>query len=98
MNKRELVIRVAAACDLSEAATEVALQAVLDVIAEAMAEGERISLPNFGVFECRRRQLPQGFLRNLPAPSGDGSFRAPTFKPATALRRKMKGSVPENAS
>ena len=50
MNKGELIAALAAKTEMTKKDSETALNAVLDVIAESMAKGEKVQLIGFGTF------------------------------------------------
>lgn len=60
MNKGELVDEIASKASISKKDTEAALTAALEVIVEAVAAGDRVSLVGFGSFESRERQAREG--------------------------------------
>jgi len=55
MNKNGLIAEVSKRTGASKADTGRAIDAAMDVIREAVAKGDRISLVGFGTFERRRR-------------------------------------------
>lgn len=62
MNKGELIAALAAKTEMTKKDSEAALNAVLDVIAESMAKGEKVQLIGFGTFEAKNR--PARVARN----------------------------------
>ena len=60
MNKKEFTQSVAAASGLSPKDAALAVNAALDVIASAMQQGERITLPGFGSFAVKDRPARMG--------------------------------------
>lgn len=89
MNKRELVDAVAQGADLSKSGAESAVDAVVEAISSALANGDKVTLPGFGTFEVRERAARSG--RNpqtgeaMEIPAG----HSPAFKAATAFRRRV---------
>lgn len=55
MNKTELVSAMAERLGASKKHSEEALTVALDLITEALAEGEKVQLVGFGSFEVRER-------------------------------------------
>jgi len=55
MNKSDLVKAIAGAAQISRVAAEKGLNGLLSSMAEAMEEGERVSLVGFGSFSIVRR-------------------------------------------
>ena len=86
MNKGELITALAAKTEMTKKDSENALNAVLDVIAESMAKGEKVQLIGFGTFEAKAR--PACVARNPR--TGDSvkiaACKAPAFKAGKALK------------
>ncbi|WP_293352592.1 MULTISPECIES: HU family DNA-binding protein, partial [unclassified Microcoleus] len=60
MNKKELVEAVADRADTTQKQANAVLNALLDVIIEALASGDKVTLVGFGTFESRDRKARQG--------------------------------------
>ena len=60
MTKRDLVVKIAADTNLIQSDVANVVQKTLDYIAEELVAGRNIELRNFGVFEIKVRQEPQG--------------------------------------
>ena len=60
MNKTELVEKIAADAGMEKKAAERALKATLNAITDAVASGEKVTLPGFGTFERRERAAREG--------------------------------------
>ena len=61
MNRTELVDKIAQDAGLSKKDADLALQVpALDAITDAVATGEKVSLPGFGTFERRDRAAREG--------------------------------------
>jgi DNA-binding protein HU-beta len=60
MNKGDLIEKVAKECGLSKAATDQALNSVLDAITEAVAAGDKVTLIGFGTFSVSARSAREG--------------------------------------
>ena len=86
MNKGELVAALAAKTQLTKKDSENALNAILDVITESMAKGDKVQLIGFGTFEAKSR--PARVARNPR--TGDSvkieACKAPVFKAGKALK------------
>ena len=92
MNKSELIGLVTEKTGSSKADATTALDAVLDGIADQLADGNSVVLAGFGTFETRDRAARQG--RN-PQTGESIDIKASTsaaFKPAAALKRRVSGS------
>jgi DNA-binding protein HU-beta len=99
MNKGTLVSEVAKRTDQTPAAVGRVVDAVLDVIRERVARGERVTLSGFGTFERVRRNPRTGRnphtrqavsipARNAPVFRPGGSFRE-----AVAARRRTRATT-----
>ena len=60
MNKAELVYAIAVKASVSKKDAEAILTAMLDVIQEAVADGQKVSVVGFGAFEPRKRAAREG--------------------------------------
>ena len=60
MNKSELINAVAEKAALSKKDSESAVNAALDAITAALAEGDEIRLVGFGTFEVKKRGARMG--------------------------------------
>ena len=89
MNKGELVSALAAKAELSKKDSEAALNALIDVIGETIAKGEKVQLIGFGTFESKSR--PARVARN-PRTGEEvkiAASKAPVFKAGKALKDKV---------
>ncbi len=98
MTKRELVIDVAEKLGYTQNEVSDVVQATLDTITEALVEGNRLEIRNFGVFEHKTRDARVG--RNPR--TGDAvpirKKRVVVFKPGKFLKERVEGNskaVPE---
>ncbi|MBD2531822.1 HU family DNA-binding protein [Nostoc flagelliforme FACHB-838] len=60
MNKGELVDAVAAKANITKKQADEVISAFLEVVTEAVAKGEKITLVGFGSFERRERSEREG--------------------------------------
>ena len=92
MNTAELINAAADKAGLSKKDTETAVNSVFDVIAKALADGDKVQLVGFGSFEVRPRAARVG--RNpktkeaIPIPAS----KVPAFKPGKALKEAIAQS------
>ena len=63
MNKSDLIAAVAAKTGETKKSAEASINAVVDVIAETLAKGDKIQLVGFGSFEVRARAARKGRKR-----------------------------------
>jgi len=89
MNKTELVAAIAEKTEFSKKDSEKALNAVLEAIADGLAEGEKIQLIGFGSFETKRRPARVGrnpkTMKSIEIPASV----TPVFKAGKALKDKV---------
>ena len=60
MNKSELIAKIADVAGLSKADAKKALDAMVDVLKEALVAGEKIQLVGFGTFAVAERPAREG--------------------------------------
>ena len=86
MNKNELVSAMAEAADLSKKDTEAALTAFVDVVTQALKEGEKVQLVGFGSFELRKREARIGHNPRTKEPMDIAASVTPVFKAGKILK------------
>ena len=86
MNRSELERRVAERTGLASSAAKGAVDAVFDVIAEALASGEDARVSGFGVFGIKARSARIGRNPRTGENVSIAASTAPTFKPGKALK------------
>lgn len=90
MNKAELVKALAEKCEMSQAEGGLVVNAFVEVITEALKNGEEVALTGFGTFKVaqrseRKSRNPQtGEEMIVPA------TKVPTFKAGKALKDSVK--------
>src|SRR5262245_30404058 len=87
MTKRDIVIRISNETGLVQQQVLDVVQKTLDHISEAVAQGRKVELRNFGVFEVKIRKARVG--RNPNAPEKDVPIPARAvvkFKPGKEMR------------
>jgi DNA-binding protein HU-beta len=60
MNKSELIDTVSAEADISKAAAERALNALIEAVTKAVTKGDRVTLVGFGTFYSTKRAARTG--------------------------------------
>ena len=60
MNKATLIEKIAEQTDLNRKQAENALNAFIDVVTEALKEGDKVQLMGFGTFEVKERAARTG--------------------------------------
>jgi len=87
MNKAELVAAVAEKTGFTKKDAEVAINALVASIEEALVKGEKVQLIGFGTFETRERKARQGRNPRKPEEVIEiEASKAPVFKAGKALK------------
>jgi len=86
MNKTELVDKIAEDAGLDKAYAERALKAALNAITDAVAIGERVTLPGFGTFERRDRAAREGRNPQTGEKLKIAKSRVPAFKAGAGFK------------
>jgi len=71
------------------------VQATLDTITECLAEGQRLEIRNFGVFEVKKRDARIGRNPRTGEEVNIAEKRVATFKPGKALKEYVEGVGPK---
>lgn len=90
MNKTELVTRVAETTELTKKDATKAVDAILDAIADALKEGDKVSLIGFGNFEVRERAARKGRNPQTGEEIDIAASKMPAFKPGKELKDSVK--------
>jgi nucleoid DNA-binding protein len=67
LTKRDIVVRISRETGLTQARVFEVVQKTLDFLAEALANGDKVELRNFGVFEVKIRKARVGRNPQVPA-------------------------------
>lgn len=86
MNKAELVAALAAKTGESKKSTEASVNAFIDVVTEALAQGDKVQLVGFGSFEVRKRAARKGRNPQTKEEIKIPASKAPVFKAGKALK------------
>ena len=90
MNKTELIAAITENAGFTKQDAEKALNAVVDVITEALQKGEKVQIVGFGSFEVKDR--PERVARNPQAPDQEITIpasKAPVFKAGKSLKEAV---------
>jgi nucleoid DNA-binding protein len=94
MNKSELIEAVAKSADITKAAAEKAVNALIDTIVKTVAKGDDVSLIGFGSFKAAKRAArtgknpKTGEALKIPAATVPKFSVGATFKAAVAKKKK----------
>ena len=90
MTKRELVIDVAERLGYTQNEVSAVVQTTLETIVDALAQGNRLEVRNFGVFEIKKRDARIGRNPRTGASVPISEKRVPVFKPGKALKELVE--------
>ncbi|GFN32582.1 HU family DNA-binding protein [Paenibacillus xylaniclasticus] len=90
MNKTDLINKAAEISELSKKDTTKVLDAVLEVISDALASGEDVRLVGFGNFEVRERAARKGRNPQTNEEIEIPASKSPAFKASKSLKEKVK--------
>lgn len=91
-NKSEVVQELAKRADLTKAQAEQALSAVIEIVSESVASGEKVTLPGFGTFEKRDRSAREGRNPQTGETVQIAATSVPAFKAGAAFKKQVAGS------
>jgi len=86
MNKAELINAVAEKAALSKKDSEAAVNAALEAITAALADGEKVQLVGFGSFEVKKREERVGRNPKTNEEIKIPASKVPAFKAGKALK------------
>lgn len=90
MTKRELVIEIAERLGYTQNEVADVVQKTLDTITECLAEGQRLEIRNFGVFEVKKRDARIGRNPRTGQEVPIEQKRVASFKPGKALKERVQ--------
>ena len=90
MTKRELVIEIAERLGYTQNEVADVVQQTLDTITECLAEGHRLEIRNFGVFEVKKRDARIGRNPRTGQEVPIEQKRVASFKPGKALKERVQ--------
>ena len=91
MTKAEVVDQVAVEAELSRAEAGRAVDAVLGVIADALARGGEVNFTGFGKFSASERGARQGVNPQTGERIQISASRVPRFSAGSTLKKSVKG-------
>ena len=86
MNKAELIAAIAAKTGDTKKGAEASVNAFVDVVTEALTEGDKVQLVGFGSFEVRKRAARKGRNPRTKEEIKIPASKAPVFKAGKALK------------
>jgi len=91
MNKKELINKVTVLTDLKKTDVTETVNALFNTIAGAMANGDKVSVTNFGVFTVRGRAERMGRNPQTGKSIKIKATKVPGFKAGKGLKIAVKG-------
>ncbi len=91
MNKGEFVEALADRLDVSRAQADRALSAVLDIVSEQLAKGEKVAFTGFGSFEVSKRAARTGRNPQTGATIKIAASSVPKFSAGATLKASVNG-------
>lgn len=92
MQKTEFIKAVAERTGISQKETKLVVDAALDVIAEALKDGHKVTLTGFGTFEVRQRQEREGVNPQTREKIKIPATKTPGFSASSTLKDAVKGA------
>ena len=89
MNKGELIKAVATKAGFTSKDAQIAYDALIDTITEALKNGEKVQLVGFGTFEVRDRKEKQVLNPQTHQMMTAPASKAPAFKAGQALKNAV---------
>jgi nucleoid DNA-binding protein len=89
MTKQQLIEKVAAKTESGKADVEIAVDSVLELIAEALRSNERVDLRGFGSFVVKEKKERQGRNPRTGETITIAARRDASFKPSKELTEKL---------
>lgn len=89
MNKTQLIQKIAENGNMTKKDAELALKAVTDAIAEAVASGEKVQVTGFGSFDVKAREARVGRNPKTGEPVEIAASKRVVFTPAQTLKEKI---------
>ena len=86
MNKTELIAAAAQNAGLTKKDTERVLNAAIDAMTAALANGEKVQLSGFGAFEVKEREARIGRNPHTKEAIEIPATKVPVFKASKALK------------
>ena len=91
MNRKELISKVAEATDLTKKDATAAVDSVFAAIEEAVAAGDKVSIPGFGTFESKSHAARTGRNPRTKEAVEIPASTVPSFKAGKAFKEKVNG-------
>ncbi|MCA9308481.1 MAG: HU family DNA-binding protein [Patescibacteria group bacterium] len=90
MTKGDLIKAVADKAGLTQVDTGRVLDALVEVVTDALSRGEKVTFTGFGTFEVRHRAARMGRNPQTGAPLQIAAGKTPAFKAGKGLKDAVK--------
>jgi len=94
MNKSELVAEIAKKSSLTKKDSEIALNALIEVIGDTLKKGDKISLVGFGSYEVRKRKARTGMNPQTKEKIKIPAKKVAVFKAGKTLKELVDSKEP----
>lgn len=91
MNKSELIEATAKAADISKAAAERALSAIIDAVVKSVTKGDTVTLVGFGTFKSSKRAARTGKNPKTGEPLKIAATTVPKFTAGATFKATVAG-------
>ena len=89
MNKKDFIAAIAKKTGVSKKEVAAVVDATFDVLGEALANGEKISVSGFGTFDVHERKARTGKNPRTGEAVEIQASKAPAFKPSLVLKANV---------
>lgn len=90
MTKKDIVVKIASESGIKQIDVRKVVQMTFDTIVEALANGEKIELRNFGVFKTKARKGRMGRNPRTGQQVPVDPKKVAVFKPGLVMKAKVK--------
>jgi len=90
VTKSDFVDKLAAKTGLSKKDSAAAVDAFVDVVTEALAEGEAVQFTGFGKFYVQKREAREGINPQTKAKIQIAATKVPKFSAGTSLKASVR--------
>ena len=90
MTKKDIVVKIATESGIKQIDVRKVVQMTFDVIVDALANGEKIELRNFGVFKTKARKGRTGRNPRTGQQVPVAPKKVAVFKPGLVMKAKVK--------
>jgi len=89
MNKTELIEAIASKTEMTKTDVDKVVSSLVEVVTDALANGDKVSLKGFGNFEVRNRDARTGRNPRTGETMEIAASKAPAFKASSALKKAV---------